>query len=291
VSNIKRLSPLVEQWSEDYRNRQYLRGGRAVTALQTENYTGDGATKSFVVGYPIAKVPTSITVGGAAQTIGIKGIDTAKNCYWAKGDPVITWDVAPAGAAAIVIQYYGEYNIIVVREDGAAITARAAVEGGTGIVEHMADDASVTTQDDAMAICLAMLNEYGVIGEIYTCETFDYGLEPGQEVTVTYPAYNLASANMLIESVDIVEFAPGTPVYSIKAVYGPAQGDWTKLFATLAHIKDDVLDRLTIGRDEVLIILSQHYGDWGWEETVTETVYACTALDTGAALDTGVALC
>ncbi len=295
-SNIRRFSPKFKQQANQYRNRQYLRGGLLTTVLQTETFTGDGVVQSFTVGFPLAKEPASVKVNAIAKTVGIKGIDTAFDCYWSKSDPVIVFTAAPGAGLPVEIQYYGEYIFRGVTEDAALIAARQAIEGGTGIVESIDDDPSVTSADDAFDVMRAMLDKYGIIGEIFTIDTFDFGLEPSQLVTITYPEYNLSSADMLVESVDISEFTPGVPLYSIKAVYGPAEGDWTKLFGRLARIKSEILDRLTVGKDDVLIMLNQNYGNVEVDEVVTENVYACTICGTGAVCGaapggSGVVLC
>ena len=295
-SNIKRGSVKFKQQANQYRNRQYLRGGLITTVLQTETFTGDGTNKSFACGFPLASEPTSVKVNAVAKTIGIKGIDTTFDSYWAKSDSIVTFAAAPGVGLAVEIKYYGEYNFRGMTEDVVQIVARQAVEGGSGINEAVDDDPSVTSVADAIDVMDALLDKYGIIGEIFSFSTFDYGLEPGQLATITYPEYNLASADMLIESVEVSEFGPETPLYSVKAVYGPAEGDWTKLFGRLARIKSELLDRLTVGKDEVLVIISQHYGNVEVDETVTKNVYACTICGTGAVCGaapggSGVVLC
>lgn len=257
-----------------YRNRQYKRAGRDITTLQTENRTGDGDTQSFAMGYPLASEPT-VTVAGAPQTMGIKGIDTACDAYWATGDSVITFTVAPGAADAVVFQYYGLYDIMVMVDDLVEQLNRQAVEGGTGINESMDDDPSINDTDDALAAALAQLDYYGVIGKQFSFPINQWGLEPGQLVTVTHAPYGLNLDQLLVESVSISELAPNNLRYDILAVEGPEMGDWTGFFKSLADIKDDILDRITVGSDKILIIMTDTEETIEIDETITETVYAC----------------
>ncbi|KKK72924.1 hypothetical protein LCGC14_2899000, partial [marine sediment metagenome] len=69
-----------------YRNRQFIRGGTALTAAeQTENFTADGVLNAFTVGYPISSEPTITEDVLGVATVGIKGVDTGKDYYWNKG--------------------------------------------------------------------------------------------------------------------------------------------------------------------------------------------------------------
>jgi len=268
ASRLKEASPF-------YRNRQYVRAGQNITGLQTETFTGDGVTVAFPLGYPMARVPFVTVTGRGAQTYGIKGIDTAKDVYWNKGDAIITFDVAPAGASTIVCAYYGLYDIIVQVDSVPEQTARAAVEGGTGIIESLEDFPNIEVKADAMDAAIATLNHYGVIGKQFTFPIRDWGLEPGQMVTVTHAPYDLTADELLVESVTISETAPGELKYTVVAIEGPELGDWTGFFKALADARSEIMERITIGSNQILIILSHDSDIWKWSETVTGTPYAC----------------
>ncbi len=256
-----------------YRNRQYIRGGKAVTDLQTENRTGDGETKSFALGFPLAQEPT-ITVDSVTQTVGIKGVETGKDVYWNKGDNTIYFDTAPANTKAIVIQYYGQYNIIAISTDNAEIATRQAIEGGTGYVDDISDEMDNDTAEAAFQSAAAKLQEYCRDAQQFTYSTRRYGLKPGQLQTVNYPLLGLSSVQMLIESVRITQESD-EPIYTITAVVGPKIGSWAKYFKTLSRDRKIIVDKLSVGEDSILIILVQESETTGLSEAVTETVYAC----------------
>uniref|UniRef100_A0A6M3IX09 Uncharacterized protein n=1 Tax=viral metagenome TaxID=1070528 RepID=A0A6M3IX09_9ZZZZ len=262
-----------------YRNRQYIRAGQATTTvLQTETRKGDGVAVAFVMGYPLASLKVgvdAITVGGANQTVGLKGIDTLKDVYWSKGDAVITFTTPPGNGVSVVCSYYGLYDILVRVDSVPEQVARQAVEGGTGIIEAIDDLPNIVDKDDALVAAQANLDYYGIIGKQFTFPIRKWGLEPGQMVTVTHVPYGLSADALLVESVGITEVAPGELKYMISAVEGPELGDWTGFFKALADVKGDIMERILLGKDQVLIILANVAENWEWGESVTETVYAC----------------
>ena len=260
-----------------YRNRQYIRGGRGTTAVQTETFTGDGVTVAFTVGFPLERVPT-VTVNAVGQTVGIKGIDVAKQCYWNKGDATITFAAAP-GAVAVVIQYYGQFNILVLAEDIGEIAAKKAIEGtGTGYVDDIADEPTLNEVDASLDSALAKLARYGIAGSQLKFNTTRSGLKPGQLQTVNYPPLGLNGEEMLIESVTMHQVAENV-TYSVVAIQGPEIGSWSKLFKALAMMKSEVIDRLNVGSDQILIILVSRSELWEIEEDIDVTVFACTVCD------------
>lgn len=259
-----------------YRNRQYIRGGKGTTSIQTETFTGDGVTLAFTVGYPIVKEPV-VTVAAAGQTIGIKGIDTAKQCYWSKGDPVVVFTAAP-GAVAVVIVYYGEYDVLALAESPAEILALQAIEGaGTGYVDDIADEPTLNDTDALLDSGEAKLARFGIPGLRFMFQTVRTGLKPGQLQTVNYPTLGLAG-DMLIESVTTRVYT-GNLIYDVTVIQGPEMGSWAALFKSLADMKQEVIDRLNVGTDQILIILVTEAETWEWTETVTEAPYACPIVD------------
>lgn len=258
-----------------YRNRQWIRGGKAVTVEQTETFTTQDATiLSFPVGFPLAQAPVSIKEDAAAKTVGIKGIDSSKDYYWSKGDPVLVAAVAPGAGVVVEIKYFGEFRIIALAEDTDAIAAQLAIEGsGTGYVDQVDDDPSLIDSDDAIDEAEALLDKYAIAGKQVPFRITTYGLEPGQLLTYTESLYGMSGAELLITNVDISETDIGL-VYGIVAVQGPVLGGWDKFFGDLARAKEDV--RVTAGvSDQVLIILTLTSENWEWTEAITETVYAC----------------
>ncbi|MBU2051449.1 MAG: hypothetical protein KKH61_21070, partial [Gammaproteobacteria bacterium] len=302
ASSLAEASPM-------YRNRQYGRAGQATTSIQqTETRTGDGETVAFTMGFPIAKVPEvkKTPPGLPLQTMGIRGIDdiapppaVPKECYWNKGDAVITFETAPGIGEAIEVKYYGLYDLMVRVESIPKQLARQAVEGGTGIIETLDDFPGVSTKDDAIAAVNATLAHYGVIGKQFTFPLRKWGLEPGQMAEINSWAYDLhgtflvppfmifANNTLLIESVAISEIAPGELQYMITAIEGPELGDWTGFFKALADVKADIMERITVGDNQILIILTSDAEGIELSEATAYTIWACDLIDSGL-VDTAI---
>lgn len=234
-----------------YRNQQYVRGGTGQTVEQTENRTGDGTVDVFVMAYPLATEP-DITEDAAPMDVGILGLETGKDYYWSKGSNIIYAEVAPAGAVAVQIKYYGQYPLITLAKDEGAQIARAAIEGGTGIVETIAYEAhesAVSSQESARA----KLMDYCRDAQKFYYQTTTSGIRPGQLQLVNYPLLGLGNVNMLIESVVMTSHG-NLVIYDITAVVGPVIGSWTKFFSTLLRKQ---VAAIRIGDEKLLVLLQQ----------------------------------
>ena len=236
-----------------YRNKQYIRGGTGVTAEQTESRTSDGNTLAFTMGYPLALEPT-VTLNGNPKTVGIKGVDTGKDCYWSKGDATITFDsVAGTSGQVIVVVYYGQYPLIAVSEDSGAILSQQALEGGTGIIESMITEAQHESSASISESAKGKLLQYCKSAEKFRFVTRSSGLLAGQLVTVTYSPFGYSAMDMLIESVNVSESANQLS-YTVTAVTGPVLGSWTKLFSRILERQDKTIK---VGDSRLLILLQQ----------------------------------
>ena len=267
-----------------YRNRQYIRGGKATTGLeQTENFIGDAKQNAFTVSFPIASTPSGATGSvkinaGADLTMGIKGLDAPGDfeCYWAKGDPTIYFTAVPALNDAIEVKYYGLYDILVLVEDDAAIAAQLAVEGsGTGFVDQIDDEPKLTDQDASIDAGQAKLAKFAVAGQRLLYSTVETGLKPGQLQPVTYTAFGLAATDMLIEAVHIWTEGENHVIYDITAIQGPVTGSWTDYFKALAHMKHEIIERLNVGSEQILIILAEFEGHVEVRDELATIATAC----------------
>jgi len=281
--DVEKGSGILSGANPMYRNRQYIRGGKGTTVLQTETFTGDGVRLAFTVGYPIVKVPT-VTVADRVpegQGVGIKGIDVAEDCYWSKGDPVIVFEVAPENGKLVTIEYYGEYNLLGLAVDAPAIAALQAIEGtGTGYVDDIADEPKLTDSDAVLDSGQAKLAKYAVDARLFRFSTTRTGLKPSQLLTVLYPALGL-DGDMLIESVTTRVYT-GNLHYDVVAIVGAEQRGWTEYFKSLSKMKQEVIDFLNVGSEEILIILAEDDGVVEVEGDISGTViYACSLVGTG----------
>ena len=175
-----------------YRNRQYIRGSKGTTALQTEKFIADGKQVAFTLSFPVAKVPTFLEVNGVDKTpLGIKGLAAPGDfaSYWNKGDPTIYVTDLPTAGWEVEVRYYGQFDILVLAEDIPAIAAQLTIEGaGTGFVDDIADEPKLDDKDASIDAAQAKLAKYAVAGQRFKYQTLETGLRPGQLQTVDYPA-------------------------------------------------------------------------------------------------------
>lgn len=259
----------LESTNSKYRNRQYVRGGKDITDAQTEIAVGDGESRAFVVGYPIAKVPTvEISLNGgayAAGTVGIRGLDTGKDWYWSKGSNTISQDDSGTVLTAvdkIKVVYQGEFDIVILSQSCAAIAEQLAIEGaGTGYNDDVIDDQSISSREAGFQVAAQALNRYGAVSRRLKFRTRRSGLKPGQLLTVTMTEYGLTAAEMLIEAVTIS--TDSTYVwYDVTAVEGPEMGSWAQLFKTMATRGEAFVVRENIKEEQILITLETFAKTW-----------------------------
>ena len=260
-----------------YRNRQYVRAGKDVTDPQTESFKGDGANRTFTLGFPVAKVPT-VTLNGAAQAVGIKGLAEGKDWYWNKGDATITQDSAGAlltSADALAITYQGLFDVVVLTDDMAAIEERKSVEGGTGYYEAVDDDPYLDSREAAIQSANAKLRKYGKLGRNIVFNTWHPGLRCSQVLTANLADWQLVNEEFLIDEVAFSQLGVGCWNYTISAVSGEPLGSWTKFFRVMAERGQTFVIRENIREDQVLVRLVQSAEGWTWSEGTPITVNAC----------------
>ncbi len=280
----------VEHGNSQYRNTQYVRGGRDITDPLTENKKGDGATRSWVLGFPCATEPT-IKLNGtsiSASDVGIRGVESGKKYYWSKGSNSINQDDSEtllASTDTLAITYRGEFDIIVKTLDESEISTRQTVEGNSGIVEDVADENNSTTREAAFEVANSKLKKYGVIGRRLKFRTRRAGLFAGQILTVNLPAHGI-NGEMLIESVSISTEQNTVVWYDVSCAEGPEQQSWTKMFETMATRGQTFVVRENISEDEVLIILQSFSKTWnaGDNPNIFTEVYASDVLYPSATL-------
>lgn len=266
----------------EYRNTQWIRGGRDVTDQQVETRIGDGNTRAWVMAFDLAKEPT-VTLNANPQTVGIRGLEEGFDWYWNKGLPEISQDpdgVVLEAADTLQVTYVGEYQIIAKAEDPVAIADRLAIEGvGTGIVENVADE-PVDSRAAAFESARAKLEKYAVIGRTLEFITKRSGLRPGQLATVDAPdEYGLDGVEMLVTSVET--FAFSTQIrYRVTCVEGLVVGSWRKFFGALIAAAGERIELTNVGGGDIVALLATNTESWAWTETLETRPIVCVTLET-----------
>jgi hypothetical protein len=279
-ANYRKLK--VTRSREQYRNQQFVRAGNDLMSAQAEGFTGDGKTRSFPLRYPIGAQPTALTVNGVSKTIGIGGVDTGKDFYWNKGDPLLKQD--SSGTLLVStdvgsITYQGEFPIIVNAQADAEITTRAGVEGGTGIYQEIEYYPNINSSAQAQQIAVGLLQKFGTIPVVVEFETDVDGLFSGQLLPITSTAHALAG-NYLIAEVRLADFTgKGDLRYRVKAYDGQFVGSWEAFFRYIASIGKTYVIR----ENEVVVYLRTAGYLTGVGATASESLTLPASADTVAA--------
>ena len=215
-----------------YRNVEYVDGGKGLTDPRTEPFRGDGTTKSFNTEYKISTQPT-ITLNGVNETVGIRGVDEGKTWYWAKGETSIGQDMLSTTLTQtdlLLVTYQGEFNLINVVEDGNAILERQTIEGGTGRYEHLVVDSTLDGQDLIEEKGLSLLRRYGTLDDTATFDLFQEGLGIGQNITVDVPSYEL-QGEFLITNMRTRFVNPTLRRFTVTITNGEIKNKFTDFFS------------------------------------------------------------
>lgn len=272
-----RNPPTVVRANPTYRNQQYITGGTAQTVQQTETRKGDGVTVAWTMGYALSTVPT-ITVNGTAKTVGIKGLDTGKDYYWAKGDPIITQDSAGTkltSSDTLQVVYVGQYPNVVIAQNGAQVAYQSQIDGSTGIIEDVQQDATISTVSDGLSEAGQLLARYGVQGVQLIFTTLQKGFQQGQLVTVNLPMFNLNNVQMLIEKVTASDQADGINIwYTVQAILGPYDTSWVDFFSKMLAVQAPP-NSINVGVSQSLTILVPFTASIRPTAALTATPYSC----------------
>lgn len=270
--DIKEQTLVVNRSSQNYRNRQYVRGASDITRRLEARFPTDGKTSSWTVGFPLVEEPT-VQFGPdednlSSGTIGIKGVESGKDFYWNLGESTITQDSdgESLGSAevpgVILITFRGRYPVTCQEDDIDAQAARAALEGvGTGIVEDFRDDAGQTSRVAAQELGVALLERYTqpAVTASFQTETYEE-LIPGQLLPMLLEEHRLdeEDGEFLVTEISIREVASGEDpddyliVWSVSTIDGPEGDTWQRWFQRREAVLDQV-DLMAHGGDQAII--------------------------------------
>ena len=223
----------VKRSREKYRNTEYLQGVYN-SVLTTEYFKGDGYTQSFTLSYGVLSVPT-IYVNATTKSVGIRDVETGKDFLWSKESNIITQpstDVAIASTDYLRVAYTGIFSVTARTQDDEEITARKAIEGGSGIYEVSDQGTKVYDGNAALKSANSYISKYGKMPDFVTFETDEDGLRSGQLIWIELTAHNLADY-YYITNVTARDVGMALMRYTVTAVSGQERGGWVTFFKGL----------------------------------------------------------
>ena len=243
-SNDPLVWELTTEYANDlYSNRQVLINVVDVTSF-TNTFVGNGQSRSFACGYPLASTPT-VTLNGQVQTVGLKGT-TGSQFYYAIGDANIAQDNAGTilqQTDLLVVSATGTFTTDVPRDNLAGQQALAQLDGSTGIVEAVTDVSQIGGMNIATAQAYgdALNARYGVLGRTVKFTTPKTGLAVGQTIPAFVPWRSMVDVQLTIISIETsirtIRQGAGAAnryVYVVEASEITSTGSWQK---TIAKVK------------------------------------------------------
>lgn len=229
--NVQDLGFSYRKTREQYRNKQLIVGSFSGLDASEDTFTGDGTTAQWWL-TSRAEAIDSITLDGEPVTLGTDGVETGVQYYWSPGERNLRAETAPDAGASLVVRYRALGANVYEVEDTGEQTARAAVEGGTGIYAHMADDSDNVDANGSVAKAQAMLDDFKAIAEEVRYTTLVDGLMVGQlqGIVVTDQGIN---ANYLIDQITVAAVNRSLMSYGVRAIGGTRLADWKDYFKGL----------------------------------------------------------
>ncbi len=257
----------VKRGNNEYRNQQYIIGGKDITDLQTEEFGGNGRQRTFTLAFPVYEVPTLYINDVKVDRVGIRGLSKPEDGYewfWSKGTNIINQhdQAVPLDVDAVLkVEYKGEFDVVVVSRKTDEISRLSRLEGNSGYVENVREDKSVSTRDTGFKVASKILERYGQVGREISFKTHLDGLQSGQLLNVSFDVYGIEQEQVLIESVDIT-YETGKFFYSVKAIQNTVTETWTKFFYKISNQGRSYVIRENIGENEVLTTLEIFTKTW-----------------------------
>jgi len=244
----------VQRQNPKYRNREWLTGGVSQTPVQTQVFIGDGNSTNWTLKYAVASAPLILlSTSGAGQNlsqiVGLKGTNGSEY-YWTPGDATISQDsglptLEPTQKLTVI--YTGQFPTVISTQNNPQIAAQALLDGTSGIIEVVDDDKNLTDANSAILEASQLLTRYSVPGTQCQFTTLEDTYRPGQLITVDLPNHNLNNAQMLIESVSIIDSVDNLNIwYQVTAIQGPYDNNWVSFFSDLLRVSHPATN-ITVG--------------------------------------------
>mgnify|MGYP001614250736 FL=1 len=193
---------VLSEDASNVKNRIIVQGYQKASTVQfSRNFTGDGATRFFGLGYQpsgLAASQMTVTVDGVAQTLLYDTIDGSPGnseggandmfvCFDNMGIRKSTGVAAPSSTVVVLFNYMLDGGVQV--DDAAAQSEMASRSSGDGVHMFMVQDPSMTNlaanDDLALALGNALTTRYGQPSLEGQFKSYLQGWRAGQYLTGT----------------------------------------------------------------------------------------------------------
>lgn len=189
--------------TQNLRNRVYVIGGTTLSDTFTYEVKADGVVTTWIL--PHKPHGITLVVGGVSKTIGVENLhDEASYDYMMNFEKQYvrcsSGTSAPASGTTMHFEYKYDIDVISMAEDLISQAAIAAIQGGTGIYEHMISDTNLITITAAEAAGEADIRANADPAVTVTFETEVAGWAPGQIVTIDLVARGIDNSYIVQET-------------------------------------------------------------------------------------------
>ena len=263
-------NPSLELGNHDYRNKQFIKGGKDLTDTMIESFRGDGENRNFTVAFPIGEKPQIMVnyVLINPNDVGIRGVDPttdekdeqgnviakAKKWFWSKESNVVNQNdnepVVPFGTN-IRVQYRGLFDIVISLPDTAEIEKHQQLEKNSGIIEKISEETDNNSILMAIHSASSKLKKYATEAKTLETRTRRTDLKAGQMIRVNLPEFDL-NEDMLIQQVRISEES-SIVWHEVILITGPEAVSFYKMFDKVNESKSRII-RENIEEKEIIPI-------------------------------------
>lgn len=273
----------------EYRNKEILRKVNAVTDELTEIANPlPNNNRSYYVRFKLNKKPKIyITIERYKNDprdsdlvdpryVGINGISSDMYWYWSKNENTITQDESRTELTSgqyLVLKYYGQYELDIVKQDDAEIERRKAIEGGTnhstGIYEEAVNGDGIEGILVAETKAQADLDRYANVAKKFTASSYVHRWQNAQLCKVVFPSFN-QNGDCLVYNLNIVDMQTHLR-RDCTLIDGQAIGGWINFFKKWMAKEDDFIIREDAEIVETLDITEEE----SWAGNITFTKLTC----------------
>jgi hypothetical protein len=185
-------------------NMSYAIGSAVLLNTLNATIVGNGTATTFNLPEAVGSTPT-ITLNSASQTVGVLGVDTGKNWYWAQGSAVLTQDSGGGvltSADILVVTYTPETQAVAQSPNVGSLQSLQAIEGTSAEYDYSQTTSQPLLPADLLSLAEAYQVEYGEPAQTVSFYTLRPGLAVGQIQSITLAEAGI-SGSFLIATIQM----------------------------------------------------------------------------------------